>query len=210
MIYKLWCLLVAWSFFVRSFTSSVVVFVHCSQPVDALSFLPLSLLGFTRRGRVGSNAVLFAVQPLSFVLTSVRPAFEVLTVKIWRASQLEVSLSDLAIKKCAYQWKVPMPSFLSSTYSPLYFLPSGHSKMPWPSILLFFHSPLYWRPSLQLYTPYERIKLLELRSSECHIIKKWRWRELRRLNFEYTWSEFIDSELHLPCPSMLFSTKFPV
>ena len=154
MIYKLWCLLVAWSSLVRSFTSSVVVVTHRSQPVDAFSFLPLSLLRLTRRGRVGSNAVLLPVQPLSFVLTSVRPAFEESQQsRIWRASQFEVSPSDLAIKKCAYQWKVPMPSFLSSTYSPLYFLPSGHSKMPCPSILLFFHSPLYWRPSLQLYTP---------------------------------------------------------
>ena len=147
MIYKLWCLrVVAWSLF-----CSLLYKLCCccrSKPVDAFSFLPFPLLSFPRWCRVGADAVLLSVQPLSVVLATIRPNNPGLIFKIGCASCYEAC--SKAWQFSTYQWKVPMPSFLSSTYSPLYFLPSGHSKTPVPSILLFFHSPLYWRPSDQL------------------------------------------------------------
>ena len=67
----MWCLLVAWSFFCS------LLYKPCcccsSKPVDAFSFLPLSLFGLAGRGSVGADTVLLSVQPLTLVLTTVRP-----------------------------------------------------------------------------------------------------------------------------------------
>ena len=44
-----------------------------SEPINAFSFFPLSLFGLSWWGGVGSNTILFTVEPLSIVLSSVRP-----------------------------------------------------------------------------------------------------------------------------------------
>lgn len=50
------------------------------KPVESLSLLPFSLLGLSTSTGVGSDSMLFPIQPASIVLSAIRPVEDTLTL----------------------------------------------------------------------------------------------------------------------------------